>query len=380
MNRFRMGQGALLIALATAVVVFPAAPAFGANEVATKTTFSSSKPITVPFGADWLLEVSVEPDLDTDFALPAVGTEDGTVAFRVSGQPESFADDASVFPGGVSYFTQPDDQDPLAPGEYTITAIFNPTAGGDFATSKTRSSATLVITPLSITPRFEVINDPSISAVPMVRTSIGGDFVSETGAPPAGQWAVSVIDPSGQEVFQTEAEQPTASDSGQVGPFDIPIPGKLKANSTFEVLAVFTPESSLEPGLVFTNPQPASFSTAPPTLAERLAMPIPAWVLAIAGAAILAAIVMVIVLAVKLRRKKGPKTPRSKKTSAAAESEAAASATTADVPESLPVEPVVEEFGEKELADSVGPKQSWEIKDIFADETAPNEVPTDSRW
>ena len=203
-----------------------------------------------------------------------VASSDGTVDFLVAGEPGAFVEDATVYPGGVAYFTQPSNKPNLGVGTYDVTAVFTPSGGSAFATSKTKKSVSLTITALGITPTAEVITDPAIVTVPTVRTSITGTYVDEHGSPPVGEWMITATDSAGDEVFAVSAAQPTESVDGAVGPFDIPITSELEPGETFAVTAVFTPEQAIAAGLEFDDPAPASFTTRALTPTEVLSSPV----------------------------------------------------------------------------------------------------------
>jgi len=273
------------------------------SDTPTTTTFAGEKSQTVPFGADWVFEVRVDANVDYDGLH--VDPNDGTIDIIVSGQPDDFATDLPLYPGGLSYFSQPDTQPLLAPGKYTITAIFTPSVSGDYASSKTKTTASLTITELTLSPTVEVITDAAIVTEPTVRTAFSGTFLETTGAPPAGTWTVTATDESGATAFERTVEQPTQSADGPVGPLDIPISGELEPGETYTVNAVFTPATYLAAGLTFDNVEAQTFTTAPPTVAEILSEPLalPLWALVSIGGLLVAALVLVIVLALRRPRR-----------------------------------------------------------------------------
>jgi hypothetical protein len=293
-----------LIALAAALAPAPSALAAG-DDVATVTAFGDASTLSVPFGGDWVFDITVTAP--KGYQGTHVDPNDGTVDVLVSGQPDDFAKALPIYPGGVAYFSQPDTQPLLPPGTYTLTAIFTPATNGTFATSKTTKTAKLTITELSIAPAVSLVAD---STVPTVRTSLSGSFIDTTGAPPAGTWTVSAQDKGGSTVFEKTVDQPTVTESGTVGPLDIPITGALEPGETYAVTAEFTPATYLAGGLTIENAAPLEFTTAPPTIAETLNEPLalPLWALATLGALLLAALALVIVLVVR-RARTSPKIP-----------------------------------------------------------------------
>ena len=278
----RILSATMLTGFVAAATVGAALPAYAAD-VPTSIVFTAEPSTIVTFGAEWELPVRVS---STSEGTPnIISGSDGTVDFLVEGKPGAFIDDAKIYPGGVAYFTQPANQPLLGVGEYTITAVFTPSPGSDFVTSKTKKSVALTITPLEISPAVAVITDPATVAVPTVRTTITGAYVEEHGAPPAGSWTVAAQDSSGQTVFTANADQPTAATEGSVGPLDIPITAELEPGETFTVTAEFTPDSGISAGLEFENPAIETFTTRSLTPTEVLSSPvaISLWVIILNG-------------------------------------------------------------------------------------------------
>ena len=257
----------VLIALAVLGIASPAAAA-----IKTTTTFSETE-VTAAFGSAWQLSVAVT--ISNDFGTAPVEPSDGTVDILIEGLPGEYVTAAAIVPGGVAYFVQPANEPPLAAGTYDVTARFTPAAGSGLSESSTKKAATLTIEPLTVVSTVEVITDPTVTAVPTVRTSLAGTYVDTIGAPPSGVWTVTAVDSDGEKDFETTANQPTQGAEGApVGPLDIPIDGELKAGETYTVTTVFAPDELIAAGVTLEQPAPASFTTKAATAGEVLTSPV----------------------------------------------------------------------------------------------------------
>jgi len=253
-------------------------------------------------------------------------------------------------------------------------------------------SKKLTISALKIAPVFSLETDATASPYTTVKTSISGSYVEMVGAPPAGEWVVEARDSQGEIAFSTTVTQPTTAESGEVGTLDIPIEKKLRPNETFEVSAIFVPEESIADGLIFANPAPQPFETAPPTVAERLARPMPVWSIAFVAAAILGALTLLTVIIVKrARRNRGG-------VAGASASTATPVPTSTPAPGPTPVPAPALQLGQglppaspappapslpptpARQAVTTGATPEWEINGLFADETAPHEVNANKTW
>ena len=277
--------------LAASALVLGSAASASAADLPTAITFTSEAATTATFGSDWELPVRVSSKQEG--VTNIVSASDGTVDFLVAGKPGAYVAGAKIYAGGVAYFTQPSNVEPLGVGEYTVTAVFTPAPGSEFATSKTKKSVMLTITALGITPTVTIIDDPATVAVPTVRTSIAGTYVDENGAPPAGAWTVTTTDSNGSEVFTVTAAQPTEAEEGSVGVFDIPIDAELEPGETFTVTAAFVPDASIAPGIEFEDAPPATFTTRALTPSEVLSSPVDVslWVAGLNGFLFIALVV-----------------------------------------------------------------------------------------
>lgn len=278
-----------------------ATPAFAAT-VKTTTAFTTSK-VTAPFGSGWQLAVSVT--ISNSFGSAPVQPSDGSVDILLEGMPGEYVTAAEIVPGGVAYFAQPANEPPLAAGTYAVTARFTPAAGSGLSESTTKKAATLTIEALTVVPTVEVISDPAATAVPTVRTSLGGTFVDTTGAPPSGNWHVTAVDESGTTAFDDTVAQPTqGADGAPVGALDIPLSAELKASENYTVTATFQPDELIAGGLEVQDVQPSTFTTRAATAAEIFGAPtgVPFAVLAVFGLLALALAALLVWLVVLWRR------------------------------------------------------------------------------
>jgi hypothetical protein len=267
---------------ALALVTGAALPATAAG-MPTITSFVGGTEVEASFGSEW--ELTIQVVSNAEYGRYNVAANDGTVDIYVEGMPGAYIAAAQIYPGGVTYFTQPSDKPMLAAGEYTVSAIFTPSSGSRFATSKTAKPVTLTITPLAVTTSVELLTDPAVVTVPTVRTSLTGEYADLHGAPPSGTWTVTGEDSAGSETFSITAAQPTESNEGMVGPLDIPITDELQPGETYTVTTIFEPDPLVAPGISFENVAPESFTTTPLTFAENLSTPVvvPLWVTILNG-------------------------------------------------------------------------------------------------
>jgi len=271
-------------------------PPAWAADIPTTIAFANDGELSVPFGSEWDLPIRVTSK--SDRGTYDVTTNDGTVDIFVEGMPGEYVTAATIYPGGMVYFAPPANEPALGAGEYSITAVFTPGAGSDFATSKTKKAAAVTITTIGVTPAAKLLTDPSVVTVPTVRTSLSGEFVDDTGVPPNGTWTVTGTDSDGTEAFSITADQPTESDEGAVGPLDIPITSTLEPGETYEVRTVFTADPLIARGIEFENPAPASFSTPSLTPAEVLSGPvtISMWIVVLNGVLFIGLVVLLVLV------------------------------------------------------------------------------------
>ena len=292
MNRMFALPLATLVA-ASALAVGFALPASAAGSP-TRIDFVGETEITAPFNSPWELPIRVRSDAEN--GKINIKGSDGTVDIFVEGVPGEYVTAATIYPGGMTYFTQPANEPPLGAGEYTVTAVFTPAAGSELGTSKTTKSATLTITPLAITPSAVLLTDPAEVAVPTVRTSLAGEYLDTVGAPPSGTWTVTGVDSNGDDAFAVTAEQPTEATEGVVGPLDIPITDALKPGETYTISSEFEADPLIEPGLEYENPAAVDYTTTPLTTAEVLSTPVavPIWVTILNGLLLIGLVVLLV--------------------------------------------------------------------------------------
>jgi len=291
---------AIALGLAAASTLVIAVPAHA--DTLTSTYFVGERAVSAPFGSDWVLTVSVSPV--GGGVANSVGPTDGTVAILVDGSP--FVDELPVNPGGLVYVAQPASLNPLPAGEHEVIAVFTPAPGGEYGQSETGLTTTLTITPLSVTPIVELVTGAGEVAVPTVRTSFAGEYVSQLGTPPSGEWRISVLDAEGDEVFSQSARQPTQAADGEIDPLDLPITARLDSGATYSVETEFVADASVASGLTFDNPQPVSLTTADLSLTEKLVEPVavPVWGIIALVVAPLVAGLTVVALGLALRRRR----------------------------------------------------------------------------
>ena len=272
-----------------------ALPAWAAD-VPTTIAFTNDSDLSVPFGSEWDMPIRVTSQ--SDRGTYNVTTNDGTVDIFVEGMPGEYVTAATIYPGGMVYFAPPANEPALGAGEYSVTAVFTPAAGSDFATSKTKKAAVLTITTIGVTTSAKLLTDPSVVTVPTVRTSLSGEFVDDKGVPPNGTWTVTGTDSDGTEAFSITADQPTESDEGAVGPLDIPITSELEPGETYEVRTVFTADPLIARGIDYKNPASATFSTPSLTPAEVLSGPvtISMWIVVLNGVLFIGLVVLLVLV------------------------------------------------------------------------------------
>jgi hypothetical protein len=259
---------AVLAALGGAVLGPLSASADGSS---TTTAFVDTTPVTVAFGADWLITIKVSVN---DYPVNLDNTY-GTVDVYLSGINGAYATGLPLQPGGLAYFAQPTAQSPLGAGTYTVTAIFQPSAGGGLKTSQTTTPASITVSQLNVNPSVKVTDDPSVAAVPTITASLAGSYVDTNGGAPSGVWSFTVNDSSGKSVFDSKVAQA----AGEKKPLVIGIDSGIKQGTTYTVESTFTPSKSIAPGVDVAKVPTASFHSADGSFTDKLAAPvaIPVW-------------------------------------------------------------------------------------------------------
>jgi hypothetical protein len=256
-----------------------------ADGSSTTTAFVDTTPVTVSFGADWLITIKVSVN---DYPVNLDNTY-GSVDVYLSGINGAYATGLPLQPGGLAYFAQPSAQAPLGAGTYAVTAIFQPSAGGGLKTSQTTTPASITVSQLNVNPSVKVTDDPAVAAVPTITATLAGSYVDKNGGAPSGLWSFTVNDSSGKSVFDSKVAQP----AGEKKPLVIGIDSGIKQGTTYSVESTFTPSKSVAPGVTVAKIPTASFHSADGSFADKLAAPvaIPVWlfIVILAFAAVLIA-------------------------------------------------------------------------------------------
>ena len=329
------------LSLATAV---PASAA----DLPTKIAFVGATEVTAPFNSPWELPIRVTSDSDS--GKYSIKGTDGTIDVFVEGVPGEYVTAATIYPGGMTYFAQPANEPPLAAGEYTVTAVFTPAAGSAFGTSKTTKSATLTITPLALSTSIELLTDPTVVAVPTVRTSLAGEYVDVVGAPPGGTWTVTGVDENGDDAFTVTAEQPTEAIEGAVGPLDIPITDSLEPGETYSITTEFEADPLIASGLEFENSAPITYTTTPLTFGETLSTPVavPIWATILNGVLLIGLVALFVWLLTRLARSRN---------------DGVDDAALATAPSALPAAPSPAALAASPVQPTAGTSTSWSLSD-----------------
>lgn len=300
MIRDRAARGISVIAavvLGAAVLLVPTSASAG---VVTGIQFETTGPVSVEFGAEWQLALSVTSTYDegpTLRLLPA----DGTVDVYFSGIGGAFASGLAIQPDGLVYVSQPDSAPLLPAGEYEVSAIYNPAPGGYYDTSQTATPLKFTVTALAVNPVVQVVNDAAVSERPVITASLSGSYIDKTGGAPAGTWHFVVTDSDGQPVF----DENVAQSQGATEPVRIEIDSKLAKGTSYSVASSFTPVDELADGLTVGDLSDSAFETPSGTFGESItaAIPVPLWLAIVLLVVLLGLAAAAIVLGVKLVRR-----------------------------------------------------------------------------
>jgi hypothetical protein len=303
-RRLTRGVAAIAAALvAASVLVMPSA---ASAAVTTTVAFETAGPVSVAFGDEWYLRLSVTSSYEDGPTIRLLPT-DGTVDVYFSGISGAFAAALPIQPDGLVYVSQPVNRPLLAAGDYTVTAIYNPSSGGYYASSQTATPLAFTVTPLELKPTVEVINDAAVSELPVISASLGGSYIDERGGTPPGTWRFIVTSDDDQPVYDEEIAQTAGSNE----PLRVEITSKLEKGATYKVVSTFTPVEELAGGLTVGAAKDARFQTPGGSFGEAIGanVPVPLWLgilllLLLAGAAAAA-----IVLGVKLKGRAAPAEP-----------------------------------------------------------------------
>jgi hypothetical protein len=281
----------------TSVAVF-AAPAM-AEDVSTKIAFDGPTSLTVAFGTDWVLPISVA----APSAFRVLDSEDGTVDVTVVGLAGTFGRHLALYRGGHAYLAQPSAAPLLGIGKHTMNAVFQPAAGSGLDSSQTVKSFSLTVTGFAITTKSQVVDDPATVTTPVVRVSLDdAAYAKAFGGPPAGEWKITVTSDAGSPVFESSFAQPVKS----TDPIDVAISPHLRSGRSYTVTADFVPDATVAQGLTLTTAPPIKYVTPPDDPFQTMvnAIPVPPWAEALGGAVLLLLLAAVIALSVQVRRRR----------------------------------------------------------------------------
>jgi len=290
-------RGAAAIAAAVLGVTVLLVPSSASAGVVTGIQFETSGPVSVDFGAQWQLTLSVTSSYEegpTLRLLPA----DGTVDVYFSGIGGAFASGLAIQPDGLVYVSQPDSAPLLPAGEYEVSAIYNPAAGGYYDTSQTATPLKFTVTALAVAPAVQVVNDAAVSERPVITASLSGSYIEKTGGAPAGTWHFIVTDADGQPVF----DENVAQSEGSTEPVRIEIDSKLTKGDSYTVTSSFTPVDELAGGLTVSEVSDSAFETPSGTFGEAVSatVPLPLWLAIVLLVLLLGLAAAAIVVGVKL--------------------------------------------------------------------------------
>lgn len=248
---------------------------------------------TAAFGDPWVVEIEVGVPAGSGGAITAAS---GSVDVLVSGIAGTYAT-VPLQNGGAAFFAQPSEKPLLGAGTYTLTAIFNPSAGSNLSGS-TSAPATLIITPLEVTTIVTATADPVVSSQPVITALLGGAYRDATGTVPAGIWSFEIaVAGDDRVVFETRRVQdPFAEEATSVV-----VDTRLSTSTEYTVRWTFEPVEQLAAGLAIETAGATSFRTPDGTLLTALANPVelPLWTwiaIAIVLVGLLATMVILLIL------------------------------------------------------------------------------------
>lgn len=298
MNRGIAARAGAAIAAAALGIAVAAVPLSASAAVATTVEFTTAGPVSVAFGEEWSVELAVTTTYPDGPTL-ALGPNDGTVDVYFSGIGGAFATALPIQPGGLVYVSQPLSQPLLPAGDYQVTAIYNPVAGGYYDTSQTAVPLQFTVAALEVSPTVEVVNDAAVSELPVITASIGGSYVETTGGAPAGTWHFTVTDSSGQPLYDEQLAQA----QGATEALRVEVDATLAKGTTYTVASTFTPVDEIAGGVVVDDIADATFQTPGGTFAEAISatVPLPLWAALALLAVVLGLAAAAIVIGVRLR-------------------------------------------------------------------------------
>lgn len=293
-------RAARLLAVAAAAVLglgLLLVPSAASAAVATSIRFTTPGPLEVGFGEDWLMVLTIDstyPDGPTLKLTPS----DGTVDVYFSGIGGAYATALPIQPDGNVYVSQPATKPLLPAGTYNVSAVYNPTSGGYYASSQTEVPLVITVTALAVSPRVEVVNDAAVSERPVITASLSGSYVEATGGAPAGTWHFIVTGADGAPVFETDVAQA----HGATDPVRVEIDSPLREGGQYAVKSTFTPVAELAGGVTVGEVSDSVFQTPSGTFGEAItaSVPIPLWLAILLLILLLGLAAASIVIGVKL--------------------------------------------------------------------------------
>lgn len=299
MRRLIAAAAAAALGLGAGVVgigLVGVAPAF-ADNFGTTTAFDSTTALTVPFGTDWVVPLTVSAPT----AYRVLDAQDGTVDVTASGVPGSLAPALKLFRGGHVFLSQPSGSTPLAVGTYQLAAAFEPASGSNLDSSQTTKPFSLTITGYAVTASARIVDDPATVTTPVVQVSLAdAEYVKATGGHPAGTWQISVASDRGTSVFESEFAQPATGTK----PLEVAISPKLLSGRSYTVDAKFTPDTAIAGGLKVTAAKQIDYSTPAAASLSFLStrVPVAVWVQVLLVIVLLALVGGVIAVGLQVRR------------------------------------------------------------------------------
>jgi hypothetical protein len=280
----------LVLILGMLGAVFAPAAAY-ADGASTTTKFVKTDPVAVDFGTDWLIAIKVATN---DYPVVLDETS-GSVDVFLSGISNAYAPNLPLQPGGLAYFAQPSDKPPLGAGEYTVSAVFKPTAGSGLKTSQTSTPVKITVASIAVNPSVKVADDPAVASVPTITASFSGAYVDKVGGAPPGVWSFVVANSSGSVVFDSKIAQV----GGDAKPLVIGIDSGIKRGTDYTVTSTFTPAENVAGGLALGSVPTATFHSADGSFGDQLAAPValPIWLFLIILVFVLALIVATVIFA-----------------------------------------------------------------------------------
>ena len=306
MIRHRMVRGIAAIAAAVVGGSLLLVPSAASAAVVTNIAFETEGPVTIGFGEDWYLRLSVSSTYEGGPTLRLLPT-DGTVDVYFSGIGGAFATALPIQPDGLVYVSQPVGQPLLPAGEYQVSAIYNPAPGGYYDTSQTATTLSFTVTALEVKPTVQVVNDAAVSQRPVITASLGGSYVDATGGAPAGTWRFVVTSSDDEPVFDEEVAQK----QGATDPLRVEIDSKLAVGESYRVVSTFTPVDELAGGLTVGTASESVFQTPGGTFGEAITGPVgmPLWVAILLLVILLGLTTALVVVGVKLNGRPAASTP-----------------------------------------------------------------------